>query len=89
MIEALSAILASRKETMSEEQLISAIHKGIAEAKLYEIEEEESVGRFLEFTFLRPGNIEKDRTLSWAKEILTDRFLSSFEKMDQIEEHLN
>ena len=70
----------------SKQELEALIHKGIEQAKQYQIEFEDDVRRYLEFMVMYAQDFDKNSDTAWAYKTLHSEELDGTEKMDLIDE---
>ena len=74
-------------EALDDAALARFIDEGIEQAARYEIQEETTVEKFLELLMRHGADFDTREEFAWAKKILRDGRLLSFEKLERIEEY--
>ena len=73
---------------MGEEWLRELIREGIQVAKGYNITLERDVARYIELMIAVSPAFDESEKTPWAKEILTDKWMTGQEKLDRLYEHI-
>lgn len=71
-------------EQLSDDELLPLVREGIATARSYELEDDNSILNFLNFRFGISHDFPEAEEHYWAKAILSDKSLSSEEKIDDV-----
>ncbi|MGH9903690.1 MAG: hypothetical protein ACRD68_17925 [Pyrinomonadaceae bacterium] len=72
---------------MDDERLRLYVRGGVVRAEKYDIIEEDNVEKYLEFMMVYGQDFDVEEETRWAREILNNSLLNSFEKIDELEMH--
>lgn len=87
MVKHLNQYYPRQCETLGQEKLRQTIQYGIERAKIYQIDVELDVSRYLNLMFTFGRDFDKDQDLPWASKILRNNdFSSGTRKMDSLYE---